>query len=259
MLMFWRLFPLVAAINVVVVILFIGFSVLQFNRISAQLERERLSVLADRVAAPFEAAAGIGLPPTSVRNMESILERARQMNEAITSVHLLNPNGAIIRSAGGDSAGNLTAEILKGLAQGDIRTWSGETDEGYFSGTRIFGVGGDLVGALVIRYSGARGSSRSWAMAAQLTLGGVASLILASLVTGVGLQIALRREIAEFDRIDEALGGFERDSWRNIERGTDLPSQWADESGGDLRNILHEVELRYREAIEISRGGIERP
>ena len=66
MLIFWRLFPLVAAINLVVIVLFIGFSVLQFNRISAQLELERVSVLGDRVAAPFEAAAGIGLPPSSV-------------------------------------------------------------------------------------------------------------------------------------------------------------------------------------------------
>ena len=248
MLMFWRLFPLVAAINLVVIVLFIGFSILQFNRISAQLELERVSVLGDRVAAPFEAAAGIGLPPSSVRNMESILERARQMNEAIVSVHLLGPDGTTIRSAGGDSGGDLDAGILAGLARGEGRTWSGETEEGYFSGTRIVGTGGNLVGALVIRYSGARESSRSWAMAAQLSLGGLASLILASLITGAGLRIALRREIAEFDRNDEALAGFERDSWRNIERGVSESAQRTAEADEELGKILHEVEVRYREA-----------
>lgn len=248
MLMFWRLFPLVAAINLVVIVLFIGFSVLQFNRISAQLELERVSVLGDRVAAPFEAAAGIGLPPSSVRNMESILERARQMNEAIVSIHLLGPDGTTIRSAGGDSGLDLGAGVLAGLARSDGRTWSGETEDGYFSGTRIIGMAGNLVGALVIRYSGARGSSRSWAMAAQLSLGGLVSLILASLVTGAGLRFALRREIVGFDRIDEALAGFERDSWRNIDRGTGIPTEPTDAAGDDLGQFLREVELRYREA-----------
>jgi hypothetical protein len=247
MLMFWRLFPLVAAINLVVIVLFIGFSVLQFNRISAQLELERVSVLGDRVAAPFEAAAGIGLPPSSVRNMESILERARQMNEAIVSVHLLDPSGATTLSAGSDGD-DLDAASLAGLTRSDNRTWSGETEDGYFSGTRIFGMGGNLVGALVIRYSGARGSSRSWAVAAQLSLGGIVSLILASLLTGIGLRIALRREIAEFDRDDEALARFERDSWRNIERGLRETTPRMAETDDDLGNILHEVEVRYREA-----------
>lgn len=259
MLMFWRLFPLVAAINVAVIILFIGFSVLQFNRISAQLERERVAVLGDRVAAPFEAAAGIGLPPSSVRNLESILERARQMNDAIVAVHLLGPDGAVIRSAGGEGDSVLDVGILDGLARDDRRSWSGETGDGYFSGTRIIGLGGNLVGALVIRYSGARGSSRSWAMAAQLTLGGAASLLFASLVTGLCLRIALRREIADFDRIDEAIRGFERDSWRNTGHRETLHPGQEDESNRDLALILHEVEARYREAVSASRNGAGQP
>ena len=61
MLMFWRIFPSVAAINGAIIILLIGFSVLQFNRISAQLERERVTILGDRVAAPFEAARAFHL------------------------------------------------------------------------------------------------------------------------------------------------------------------------------------------------------
>ena len=248
--MFWRLFPLVAAINVAVIILFIGFSVLQFNRMSAQLERERVSVLADRVAAPFEAAAGIGLQPSSVRNMESILERARQMNEAIISVHLLSPQGDTLHSAGGDRDGQLDAEILAGVTRDNIRTWSGETSDGYFSGTRITGLGGNLVGALVIRYSGTRGSSRSWAMAAQLTLAGAISLVFASIVTGAGLRMALGREIADFDQLDAILVEFEKDSWRYTERSADGPSRHSGRSRDDLGESLHEVEIRYREAIE---------
>ncbi|MGD8351182.1 MAG: hypothetical protein PVI79_18190 [Gammaproteobacteria bacterium] len=255
MLIFWRLFPLVVAINIAVIVLFIGFSVLQFNRISAELERERVTVLGDRVAAPFEAAAGIGLPPSSVRNMDSILERARQMNEAIVSVHLLDSDGVVIRSAGGKSETVLDAEILDGLMHGEQRTWSGETDDGYFSATRIVGLGGNLVGALVIRYSGARGSSRSWAMAAQLTLGGFASLLFASLMTAAGLRIALRREIAEFDRIDAAIGSFERDSWRNTDRIDHPLMEGEAGTGDDLGTALHEVEARYREAVSTSRHG----
>jgi hypothetical protein len=250
MLMFWRIFPSVAAINGAIIILLIGFSVLQFNRISAQLERERVTILGDRVAAPFEAAAGIGLSPSSMRNMDSILERARQMNEAIISIHLLSPDGAIIRAAGGDSPNDLSAEILEDLAKSDTRIWSGETTDGYFSGTRIMGMGGKPVGALVIQYSGTRGSSRSWEMVAQLTLGGIAFLVFASFVTGLGLRIALRREIDEFDRIDETLNEFERDSWRNIERRANRSPERTAEAGDDLGRILHEVEVRYREASE---------
>jgi hypothetical protein len=92
-------------------------------------------------------------------------------------------------------------------------------------------------------------------MAAQLTLGGFASLLFASLMTAAGLRIALRREIAEFDRIDAAIGSFERDSWRNTDRIDHPLMEGEAGTGDDLGTALHEVEARYREAVSTSRHG----
>lgn len=95
-----------------VIAVYIAFAILQFNQIRAELERERITILAERVATPFEAAVRIGLPLASVHNAEAPLERARQLDPAIEAVFVLGPQGDVVRSVGKPEAGVAGAGIV---------------------------------------------------------------------------------------------------------------------------------------------------
>lgn len=77
MALFWRIWSAVILVNLAVLTLFVGLAILRFDSINSGLVGERLAVLAGRTAAPFQAAAKIGLPLSTVRNADALLERAR--------------------------------------------------------------------------------------------------------------------------------------------------------------------------------------
>src|SRR3546814_18120582 len=77
MALFWRIWAAVTLVNLAVLTIFVGLATLQFGNINSDLVGERLVVLADLTAAPFEAAAKIGLPLSTVRNADALLARAR--------------------------------------------------------------------------------------------------------------------------------------------------------------------------------------
>src|SRR3546814_9884983 len=62
MALFWRIWAAVTLVNLAVLTIFVGLATLQFGNINSYLVGERLVVLADLTAAPFAAAAKIGLP-----------------------------------------------------------------------------------------------------------------------------------------------------------------------------------------------------
>src|SRR5690606_11632071 len=96
MALFWRLWAAVTLVNVVVLAVFVALATLQFGEIHGQLLGERLTVLADRAAEPFESAAKIGLPLSTVRTADALLERARQADETITAIHVFDIAGNIV-------------------------------------------------------------------------------------------------------------------------------------------------------------------
>lgn len=60
MALFWRIWAAVTLVTFAVLSIFVSMAILQFDQIHSELLGERLMVLADRTAAPFEAAARIG-------------------------------------------------------------------------------------------------------------------------------------------------------------------------------------------------------
>lgn len=96
MALFWRIGAAVTLVNLAVLTLFVGLATLQFDSINSGLVGERLVVLAGRTAAPFQAAARIGLPLSTVRNADALLERARQTDDAIMAIHVFDAEGRIV-------------------------------------------------------------------------------------------------------------------------------------------------------------------
>src|SRR3546814_1835454 len=97
MALFWRIWAAVTLVNLAVLTIFVGLATLQFGNINSDLVGERLVVLADLTAAPFEAAAKIGLPLSTVRNADALLERARQTDGAILAIHVFDAAGRIVQ------------------------------------------------------------------------------------------------------------------------------------------------------------------
>src|SRR5690606_22547022 len=60
--LYWRVVGAVCGVVTVVLALFAFLAVLQFSRVQSELERDRFAILSDRIAAPFDSAARIGLP-----------------------------------------------------------------------------------------------------------------------------------------------------------------------------------------------------
>ena len=86
MALFWRVWAAVMLVNFAVLSGFVALATLQFGSINSALVGERLGVLAGRTVAPFEAAVRIGLPLSSVRNANALLERARQTDDSIVAI-----------------------------------------------------------------------------------------------------------------------------------------------------------------------------
>ena len=242
------------AIILLVVAVFIGLAVFHFNQIRSGLERERLAVISDRVAAPFETAASIGLPLSTVRNVEPILERALQTDSAIIAVHLLGVDGQTLATTS-ESGPSIAREALRSGMAIPEPTWSGRSAGNFFFGSVISDAAGRQAGAVVVEYSGAEAKTAGWAMAGQLATAGVLFAALASVFAAALLRLGVRREIRAFEDIGRDIAGYQRRSWRDA-----FTAREATEGRDtDLAVQLAEAERAYRQAMKRNRHGPREP
>lgn len=231
---FRRLWLTASLTMTIAIMLFVGLTLLQFRNIQRTLLTERVAVLARNTAEPFEASLGLGLPLSSVRNAEALLERARQTDDMITSIHLVAPDGRVLRRIGAEEA-NLTTLFPPG-------DWSSGAAS-RFEGTRflslhpISGPAGGSPGAIVVSLDAGDSVIRLWAIGAELAAAAVVFLIVGTLVTGLVLRRVFAVEILAFDAVETDIDRFERDMWRGHSAG-------AKESGG-FHRLLTEARSQY--------------
>ena len=137
MALFWRIWTAVILVNLAVLTLFVGLATLQFDSINSGLVGERLAVLAGRTAAPFQAAAKIGLPLSTVRNADALLERARQTDDAILAIHVFDQAGRIVHSTDASASEMIPPGALAAREAAGGAPWHSETEAGFFSGIDI--------------------------------------------------------------------------------------------------------------------------
>jgi hypothetical protein len=245
----WRVWATLAGVILAVLMVFLALSTFQFSRVHSSLVGERLVVLADQSAAPFEAAARLGLPVSDVRNATGILERVRQTDDRITAIYVFDDAGKIVHATGAGSVDALSVTAIRARATGD-REWYGEVESGFVAGVNFAGPTAKMAGGIAILYPRSASTTRVWAMAAELSVAAFGILLVSALAAGLLLRVGLGRTIASFDRLDGEIAEFERDSWRGIET--------LEEPTG-LRAELDAAFERYREAVaEIRRHGLDR-
>lgn len=267
MALFWRVWALVVVVNVVVLSVFVTLATLRFASIDGALVGERLLVLANRTAAPFVAAARIGLSLGAVRNAPAVLERARQTDDSIVAIHVFDDAGRVLHSTSTPAPGWIPASAVAAVDAAGGEPWHRETTEAFLSGVEIRTAAGKRAGGVLIVYP-LRGSLTSLrAMGAELAVVAVAVLVLSSLLGALVLWVGLAPQRALFREVDRAVETFERDSWRQafsmVGRvdGPPLSAMEADddsaENGGPavesegLVRLMSAAERRYLGACRV--------
>jgi hypothetical protein len=243
MALFWRVWAAVTFVNFAVLTIFLGIATLQFGNINADLIGERLVVLAGRTAAPFEAAAKIGLPLSTVRNASALLERARQTDDAILAIHVFDAAGRIVHSTNKPAPAAIPAVAFTARAAAGGMPWFRETAEGFLSSIDIVTRGRIPVGGILIVYPSVGYVTHVQAMAAELALAAIVILLVSAALSVLLLRLALGRQIRLFEAIDGDVTDFERSAWRSA---AGRPVAIAEGEGGELRSLLEAAENNYR-------------
>jgi len=234
----WRVWATALGVILAVLIVFLMLSIFQFSRANSELVGERLVVLADRMAAPFEAAAKIGLPVADVRNATGLLERAKQTDQRISAIYVFDGAGRTVHASDGSPPDTSDMTAIRARANGE-REWHGEIDAGFVAGVNFVGPGGIPAGGIGILYPRAGHTTSIRAMAAELSVAAVGILCLSGITAGLLLRLSLQQTISAFDRVELEIAAFERDSWRETR---------APVASGGLRSDLDAAFERYRGA-----------
>jgi hypothetical protein len=245
MALFWRIWLAVIFVNLVVLSIFVGLATLQFGNINSDLVGERLAVLAERTAGPFKAAARIGLPLSTVRNAEALLERARQTDAAILAIHVFDNQGRIVQSTDKPPPAEIPAKALSGRAAAGGAAWHIESDESFLSSINIVARDNKNVGGVLIVYPKINSVTHIRAMAAELAFATIAILFVGAVLSLVLLRLSIGRQVRLYDSIDSAVTNFERGAWRSA---AGRPSLSTEGDSEDLGHLLETAEMSYQAA-----------
>jgi hypothetical protein len=245
MALFWRIWFAVSFVNLLVLTIFVGLATIQFGNINSDLVGERLAVLAERTAAPFKAAAKIGLPLSTVRNAEALLERARQTDEAILAIHVFDNKGRIIQSTDKKPPAEIPARVLAARAAADGSSWHIESDETFLSSIDIVARDKMVVGGVLIVYPKSSSVTRIRAMGAELAIATIMILSAGAVLSLFLLRLSIGKQIRLYDSIDSAVMNFEQGAWRSAAA---RPSFMGEGDAEELGHLLVAAELSYQSA-----------
>jgi sensor histidine kinase regulating citrate/malate metabolism len=245
MALFWRIWVAVTFVNLVVLTIFVGLATLQFGNINSDLVGERLAVLAERTAGPFKAAAKIGLPLSTVRNAEALLERARQTDEAIHAIHVFDNQGRIVQSTDKPPPADIPARAMSARSAAGGNPWHIESGETFLSSIDIVARDHETVGGVLIVYPKNSSVTNIRAMAAELAFATIVILFVGAVLSLILLRLGIGKQIRLYDSIDSAVTNFERGAWRSA---AGRPSLSREGDSEDLGHLLETAEMSYQAA-----------
>ena len=229
------------AVNFAVLVVFVFLSVLQFDQVRSTLESERLEVVANRASEPLALAAAIGLDFSTVRSLDAILEQARQADDAIIALHVLDPKGTIVASTAGSDLIVAELETLRRL--NDSSATASYRESGDYRYLMTFTRNsGDMAGALLVEYSSAAAKTSVWAMAGRLASSALVFALSSSIFSIWAIGRALRQET----KIDREYVTADNDSLRELWRGKG--ESLEDSSREGIVGTIRLAEHRYRAA-----------
>lgn len=194
--LFWRTWIAAVGVIVTVGILLVTLVTLEFKRDYDRLLGERLLVIGASAAAPFSAAAELGLPISDVRNASALLDIPRQTDPLISGVWVLDTQNQVIHGARQriTDSESLTASLAARGQQ--VNGWHLTVGSAFVAGIPIRNATGKQVGQVMVAYPQEVSRTRVLAMAAELSLSVLGIAVVASLATGLLLRFWMARELA---------------------------------------------------------------
>lgn len=246
--LFWRSWVTVTMLIATVLTVLVGLSTVQFDAMLSNFIQGRLSVLAQTMQAPFKSATDLGLSLSSVRNAQAILERARQTDPDVSTVHVFDQVGSIVHSTDPRHPTSVPVEVLFAQSDAESPIWHTETGQNFLSGVTILDSAGKRLGGVLVVYPKTDLDTAVGAMAARLAIYLIITLLVVAGMGIVILRFGLRSLIRVFTGIDATFVTIERREWRRLARGSDPAPQPVRGFGidtGNLEQMLRAAEDRY--------------
>ena len=119
-------------------ILFFMMSTLKFETTLTHLVQSRLTVLAESIAAPLEAAMDLGLTLSELSNAEALIMRAKENDNRIDAIDIFNLSGQIFFSTMPERMGQpIDAKVLEIQLLTHNRDWSLSGDAAFSNGITL--------------------------------------------------------------------------------------------------------------------------
>ncbi len=257
----WRIFYTLAAINFIVLAVFVFLVTIQFQAVLSGSIRERLAVVVENVRDPFSSVTEMGLPLSSLRNANAMLQRVKQDDDAIEAIHVYAASGEILHSTDEAKSEATTLSVpAVADAPGVLDIWYREDDRYFRAGGAILDAADRPVGGVSILYSKYNALTQVRAVAARLAFFCGLGLLATLLVSLPVLQFTMRRHVGLFNAILEAYDNFERRFWRGP-GGQVLPVKAVKALGVDtteFSSLLDRSEQNYateKQRLAKSAGG----
>jgi MFS family permease len=211
--LFWRTWFAAFSVIVSVGLMLVTLVTLEFKRDYERLLGERMLVIGASAAAPFSAAAELGLPMNSVRNASALLDIPRQTDPLISGVWVLDAQYQVIHGAGSWIMDENDVKTILKASDGQANGWYITFNSSFVAGTPIRNSNAEQVGQVIITYPLEVSRTRVLAMAAELLFQVLLISVVASLATGLLLRVWIAREIGNFSAVMANLTEFERQVW----------------------------------------------
>lgn len=243
-----------AAVNALCLLVLFALASVQYDALFSGLVRDRVAVVAQVLAEPFQAVTELGLSVDTLRDVDALLLRTKQSSADILDVYLFDQAGNIVRSTAPDLVDAAALAAKDALANSDGGTWFGNSKEGLLVASFVNGPDGKVAGGVLLAHGDGGRSLHVAALVGKLAF--AASGVLAiSLALGLGiLRFTLRGHIQVFDALLTTYDRFERQAWRGI-RTDEVPPTPVRGFGIDtdeLFTLLSESEEKYQ-AVNPSR------
>ncbi len=246
--LFWRVFTTVAAVNALCLVVLFGLASVQYDAVLSGLVRDRLAVVAQNLAEPFQAVAKLGLPIETVRNVDALLQRTRQSSAEITGIYLFDQAGNIVRTTEPVIPPEMAEAARAALNSADGRTWSSEGANSYLVASIIKAPDGKISGGVLIQQGDSGKSMQVQALEGKLLFISVAILVVSLGAAFVVLRISLAGHIRVFDALLAAYDRFERQAWRGTRPSEVVPEPTRSFGidTGEIFALLEQSEDQYQ-------------
>jgi sensor histidine kinase regulating citrate/malate metabolism len=185
-------------------------SYFQFESSLSELQNSRISVISLDIKQTVESGTNLGIELEKLRNVQNVIDRAKQNDEQILSITVFNQAGKTLFSthSGGEEEGDdfATEVEQKWIAlnlKGDL--WESADDAAFVVGAPVLNSFDQVIGGTAVRYSRRIYQDMVNAVFGELRRSGLMIFLGFSLLTVIAVRFVFRRLSRAARHMDKSL------------------------------------------------------